>query len=59
MLALHSYTNYDQTQMMLCTDSEEMVCMLTVQIWKCGKRVPVLGTLDSDGPTHLEPLTEG
>jgi len=32
--------------------------MLTVRIWECGKRVPILGTLDSDGPAHLVPLTE-
>jgi len=43
----------------LCTDSEETVHMLAVRIWKCGKWVPVLGTLDSDGPAHLEPLMEG
>jgi len=44
---------------MLCTDSEEMVRMLTVWIWECGKAGSHSGTLDSDGPAHSEPLTEG
>jgi len=43
----------------LHTDSEEMVRMLTVRIWECGKAGTHSGTLDSDGPGHLEPLTEG
>ena len=44
---------------LLCTDSEEMVHMLTVWIWECGKVGSHFGTLDPDGPAHLEPLTEG
>jgi len=35
------------------------VHMLTVQIWECGKAGSCFGTLDSDGPAHLVPLTEG
>jgi len=42
----------------LCTDSEEMVHMLTVWIWECGKAGSHFGTLDSDGPAHLVPLME-
>jgi len=43
----------------LHTDSEETVRMLTVQIWECGKAGAHSGTLDSNGPGHLEPLMEG
>jgi len=43
---------------LLCTDSEETVCMLTVQIWECGKAGSHFRTLDSDGSTHLVPLME-
>jgi len=42
----------------LRTDSEETVRMLTVRIWECGKAGSHSGTLDSDGPAHLVPLTE-
>jgi len=46
-------------KLVLRTDSEETVRTLVVQIWECGKAGSHSGTLDSDGPTHLEPLTEG
>src|SRR6267142_5238319 len=34
------------------------VRMLTVWIWECGKAGSRSGTLDSDGPIHLVPLTK-
>src|SRR6267142_1238658 len=44
--------------LVLHTDSEETVCMLTVRIWECGKAGSRFRTLDSDGPAHLVPLME-
>jgi len=51
--------NYFLGHPLLRTDSEERYAYSLYGYGSVGKRVPILGTLDSDGPAHLEPLMEG
>src|SRR6266850_1622970 len=50
---------HDTGDELLRTDSEERYAYSLYGYGSVGKRVPILGTLDSDGPAHLEPLMEG